>query len=74
VIRQCSRPGCAEPATATLSYRYDSAQAWLDELVLERQPHAYDLCPRHTAKLSVPVGWRVDDRRTRLVLHFDRAS
>ena len=29
----------------------------------EREPHGYDLCERHTAKLSVPNGWRLDDRR-----------
>jgi hypothetical protein len=36
---------------------------WLDELLAERDPHAYDLCNRHASRLSVPHGWRLDDRR-----------
>lgn len=63
--RQCSRTGCAEAATVTLSYQYARSMVWLDELTSERDPHSYDLCQRHTARLSVPNGWRLDDRRTR---------
>lgn len=70
MIRQCSRPGCAEPATATLSYQYGPAVVWLDELAAERNPHGYDLCPRHTTNLSVPRGWQLDDRRSTKVLPF----
>ena len=61
--RQCSRPGCAERATVTLTFEYGRANVWLDELAEERDPHAYDLCRRHTSALSVPVGWHVLDRR-----------
>ena len=62
--RQCSRSGCAELATVTLSYQYARSIVWLDDLYEEREPHAYDLCQRHTARLSVPNGWRLEDRRT----------
>jgi hypothetical protein len=62
--RQCSRTGCAELATVTLSYQYARSIVWLDDLYEEREPHAYDLCQRHTARLSVPNGWRLEDRRT----------
>lgn len=65
--RQCSRPGCAEPAAATLTYHYDKGMVWLDTLVPERDPHAYDLCDRHADRLGVPRGWRFDDRRAVLV-------
>jgi hypothetical protein len=68
MTRQCSRTGCASSATATLSYQYGQAQVWLDELSPERDPHSYDLCDRHTARLSVPNGWRLQDRRDRRVL------
>jgi hypothetical protein len=61
--RQCSRPGCSEPAGVTLTYHYGRSQVWLDELSAERDPHAYDLCDRHAARLSVPAGWSLDDRR-----------
>lgn len=68
--RQCSRSGCAEPATATLTYQYRRALVWLDDRSDERDPHAYDLCVRHTARLSVPNGWRLEDRRSSKVLAF----
>ena len=61
--RQCSRPGCSEAAAATLTYHYDRSQAWLDELSERRDPHSYDLCERHAARISVPHGWHLDDRR-----------
>lgn len=62
--RQCSRSGCAESAVITLSYQYARSAVWLDDLSPERDPHAYDLCRRHGARLSVPHGWRMEDRRT----------
>jgi hypothetical protein len=65
VDRQCARPGCAEPAVATLTYQYSRGTAWLDELTPEREPHRYDLCHRHAARIGVPSGWRFDDRRIR---------
>jgi len=68
MARQCSRTGCAEPATSTLSYQYGRSIVWLDELAGERDPHSYDLCARHTGRLSVPNGWRLEDRRSRLQL------
>ena len=61
--RQCSRTACTASAAVTLTYRYDRAQVWLDALAAERDPHAYDLCDAHAARLSVPVGWHVIDRR-----------
>jgi hypothetical protein len=46
-----------------LTYHYGRSQVWLDDLTAERDPHAYDLCARHGARLSVPAGWYLDDRR-----------
>jgi hypothetical protein len=63
-MRQCSRPGCAEPATVTLTYQYANAVVWLEDLHTERNPHNYDLCQRHAANLSVPHGWQLEDRCT----------
>lgn len=47
----------------TLTFQYSLAQVWLDGLAKERDPHAYDLCPRHAGRLSAPQGWQVRDRR-----------
>lgn len=63
VARLCSRTGCSEAATASLTYDYAHALAWLDPLHAERDPHAYDLCDRHAARLSPPQGWQLRDRR-----------
>lgn len=63
MARQCSRTGCAAHAEATLTYQYGRSLVWLDELAPERDPHSYDLCHRHALRLSVPNGWRLDDRR-----------
>jgi hypothetical protein len=65
--RQCSRPGCAERAYVSLTYQYGLSCAWLDELPAERDPHAYDLCSRHVDALSVPLGWKLVDRRRRVL-------
>ena len=74
MTRQCSRSGCAETATATLTYQYGLALVWLDDLSREREPHGYDLCARHTSRLSAPNGWRVEDRRARRVVQFSAYS
>jgi len=66
--RLCSRPGCAEPAAATLTYRYDLSAVWIDDLAPEREPHDYDLCERHAGRFSVPHGWALEDRRGALNL------
>ncbi len=63
VGRLCSRTGCSERATVTLTYHYGRSLVWLDHLSDERDPHAYDLCERHARRLSVPSGWSLDDRR-----------
>lgn len=63
MARQCTRTGCSETATVTLTYQYAQSQVWLDVLANERDPHAYDLCARHADRLTAPQGWQVRDRR-----------
>jgi hypothetical protein len=52
----------------TLSYQYQLALVWMDDLSADRDPHNYDLCERHAARLSVPNGWRLEDRRRQRLL------
>ena len=61
--RTCSRPDCGETATATFAYDYQARTTWLDSLAMERHPTSYDLCGAHADTLTVPRGWRLDDRR-----------
>lgn len=48
---------------ATLTYDYSSEAAWLDRLAPEAHPMTHDLCDAHAERLSVPRGWRLEDRR-----------
>jgi hypothetical protein len=50
-----------------LSFQYARSTAWLDELTPEREPHCYDLCEQHAGRLTPPSGWRLEDRRMRVV-------
>jgi Protein of unknown function (DUF3499) len=47
----------------SLTYEYGRSHVWLDALPAERDPHAYDLCRLHARTLSVPLGWKLSDRR-----------
>jgi hypothetical protein len=44
----------------TLTYIYAESRAVLGPIAAFSEPHAYDLCARHAAKLTVPNGWSVD--------------
>ena len=58
--RSCSRVSCRASATMTLTYIYAESRAVLGPIAAFSEPHAYDLCARHAAKLTVPNGWSVD--------------
>lgn len=68
--RSCARPTCGDPATATLAYDYRGATVWVDDLAPDDHPMTHDLCTRHADRLSVPHGWRLEDRRHRLLATF----
>jgi hypothetical protein len=72
--RSCARPDCNQQATATLTYDYVNRSAWLDRLSPEDNPMTHDLCDRHASSLSVPRGWRLDDRRVVEPLFREQAS
>jgi len=58
--RACSRVSCRASATMTLTYIYAESKAVLGPIAAFSEPHAYDLCARHAARLTVPNGWSVD--------------
>ncbi|MEA2684995.1 MAG: hypothetical protein QOE93_190 [Actinomycetota bacterium] len=62
--RLCARPGCGEPASATLSFQYATSTVWLDDLGPNREPHTIELCGRHADRLAAPKGWTDHDRRS----------
>lgn len=48
---------------ATIALRYADRRILIGELRPERDPRLLDLCPRHLAAITPPVGWLVDDAR-----------
>jgi hypothetical protein len=44
-------------------YDYADRSASVNGLSDEPHPMTHDLCDRHAGSLSVPRGWRLDDRR-----------
>jgi hypothetical protein len=44
----------------TLTYIYAESRAVLGPIATFSEPHAYDLCERHAARLTVPNGWTVE--------------
>ena len=57
--RLCSKPGCANPAVATMTFDHAEATAILGPLATKADPIGYDLCQKHAERLSVPRGWQV---------------
>lgn len=66
-VRLCAKPTCGAPAAATLTYHYGIRTVWVDCLDEEHEPGSYDHCARHAARLRVPVGWALEDRRTPII-------
>jgi hypothetical protein len=57
--RACSRVSCRSTASMTLTYIYAESTAVLGPLATFSEPHSYDLCDKHSARLTVPNGWNV---------------
>lgn len=56
------RTGCGRPAVARLSYDTVTCRVWLDP-VPERPGPTQEICELHAARLTVPRGWMLCDRR-----------
>ncbi len=57
--RCCSRTACKQPPVYTLTYVYRESTAVLGPLAAYVEPHCYDLCEKHAARLVAPRGWEV---------------
>ena len=47
------------PAVFTLTYVYRDSTAVLGPLAAYVEPHCYDLCADHAARLTAPMGWEL---------------
>ena len=54
---------CPDEPVATIALRYADRRIVIGELRPERDPRLLDLCPRHLAAMTPPMGWLVDDSR-----------
>ncbi len=57
--RTCSKVACIREAVAPLTYVYADSMAVLGPLSQRAEPHSYDLCEKHSERLSAPRGWQV---------------
>src|ERR1700753_1150732 len=57
--RCCSRTACKHPPVYTLTYVYKDSPAIPGPLATYVDPHSWDLCEMHAARLVVPRGWDV---------------
>ena len=57
--RPCSKVACVADAVTTLTYVYADSMAVLGPLSQKAEPHTYDLCERHSQRLSAPQGWQI---------------
>lgn len=57
--RLCSKVACGHEAVSTLTYVYADSMAVLGPLSQRPEPHSYDLCEKHSERLSAPRGWQV---------------
>ena len=67
-LRSCTRSVCNRPAVATLTYVYAECTAVVGPLAAYAEPHSYDLCEMHAARLTAPRGWEL------VALEFDAAD
>ncbi|BCK53571.1 hypothetical protein NWFMUON74_13430 [Nocardia wallacei] len=56
-MRRCCRPGCKNPAVATLTYVYSDSTAVVGPLATVAEPHSWDLCDTHASRITAPKGW-----------------
>ena len=56
-MRRCCRPGCKNPAVATLTYVYSDSTAVVGPLATVAEPHSWDLCETHASRITAPKGW-----------------
>ena len=55
---------CGTPAAALMSFTYDGAEIFLDDLATPLEGSVgTPLCSRHADSRTAPVGWTLVDRR-----------
>jgi Protein of unknown function (DUF3499) len=63
-MRTCAKMRCGQEPIATVALVYTDRLVVITDLLSERDPNLLDLCAEHAERMTPPVGWVVDDRRT----------
>ena len=50
-----------------MTYEYASRTVWVDSPGEDADPSVWCLCATHADRLTVPVGWACNDRRTPII-------
>jgi hypothetical protein len=66
-MRVCAKLRCTYEPVATVSLSYTERTVVVQDLFDERDPNLLDLSPEHVRRMTPPVGWIVQDRRTTTV-------
>ncbi len=64
-MSQCSKPSCFASSKVVLAYDYGARMCRLQDAGEETSPHLYALCSRCADSLRPPLGWVLEDLRTR---------
>ena len=75
----CSRNACRSAATVTLNCNYMARRVTLEDLQMDSEPDHFHLCVEHLKRFRPPVGWQIEDARTKsgpleIVIQPARAS
>ncbi|MGO1940907.1 MAG: DUF3499 family protein [Yaniella sp.] len=55
--RLCTKTACSNSAAATLTFNYADSTVVLGPMSQRAEPHAHDLCAKHSQQFTAPVGW-----------------
>lgn len=59
MFRTCSKIGCSEPASQTLTYVHSEACIVIGPLSQQPEPGAHDLCEVHAERIKAPQDWQL---------------
>ncbi|HTG46378.1 MAG TPA: DUF3499 family protein [Actinomycetota bacterium] len=63
-MRACAKMRCGQEPIATISLGYAERRVVVADLLPERDPNLLDLCREHVERMTPPIGWTLEDRRT----------
>jgi hypothetical protein len=63
-MRTCAKMRCAAEPVATVALRYGEREVLVEDLGAVRDPNLLDLCRAHVDRMTPPLGWTVNDRRS----------